>query len=35
VSFASAKADARRAALWKADFNQRKSLGPAVDLRAE
>jgi hypothetical protein len=35
VPFASAKADARRAAPWKADFNQREGLRPAVGLRAE
>jgi transcriptional regulator of nitric oxide reductase len=33
--FASAEADARRAAPWKADFNRRKSLRPAVGLCAE
>jgi hypothetical protein len=35
VPFASAKADARRAALWKADFNRHEGLRPAVGLRAE
>jgi hypothetical protein len=33
VSFASAEADARRAAPWKADFNRREGLRPAVGLR--
>jgi hypothetical protein len=33
VPFASAKADARRAAPWKADFNRREGLRPAVGLR--
>jgi hypothetical protein len=35
VPFASAKADARRAAPKKADFNRHKSLQPALGLRAE
>jgi len=33
--FASAEADAWRAAPWKADFNRRKSLRPMVGIRAE
>jgi len=33
ISFASAKADARRAAPWKADFNRRNSLRPTTGLR--
>jgi len=32
---ASAEADAQREAPWKADFNRRESLRPAVGLRAE
>jgi hypothetical protein len=35
VPFASAKADAWRAAPWKADFNRRKSLRPALGMHAE
>jgi hypothetical protein len=35
LSFASAKADAWRAAPWKADFNRHEGLRPAVGLRAE
>jgi hypothetical protein len=35
VSFASAEADAWRAAPWKADFNRREGLRPAVGLCAE
>jgi hypothetical protein len=35
VPFASAKADAWRAAPWKADFNRHEGLRPAVGLRAE
>jgi len=33
VSFASAEADAWRAAPWEADFNRREGLRPAVGLR--
>jgi hypothetical protein len=33
--FASAKADAWRIAPWKADFNRREGLRPAVGMRAE
>jgi len=35
VPFASAKADAWRAAPWKADFNRHEGLRPAVSLCAE
>jgi hypothetical protein len=33
MSFASAEADARRGAPWKADFNRREGLRPTVGLR--
>jgi hypothetical protein len=35
LSFASAKADAWRAAPWKADFNRHEGLRPTVGMRAE
>ena len=35
VSFVSAEADARRGAPWKADFNRREGLRPAISLCAE
>jgi hypothetical protein len=35
VPFASAEADAWRAAPWEADFNRREGLRPAVGLHAE